>query len=714
MTDFRSLLTSLKDLEETIVEGKYGAHGDELDDAIDAAIESLGDEPTIEEIYSEVEDIVSNDDLGGLFITRGYKEAAALGAIAQALELPGLYKNGGNGRTFVTTEQDDANRFEQVGSASRSDAETLAQRGYLTAEKAEALNIDLPTAQDDIDAQGAAAADVGTDNETPADDSESSSDGIRLSDGSTFDAGNERSRTLASQRAGELLDRYRELMRKMNESAPSSLRGYLKEYGLFEAFLKEELTADERAELADVIDDLNTLISADGLLSSQNQELFRREIEDAPSAEELRTPEEDNDGAGDDAEDVPPEADATSDQSGDQDATVDPGEGPTAGSLEAFADSGKGGLANDGDETQAIEELQQFLTDYGFDPRGVDGKYGPGTINAVKEFQEVFNLTVDGDAGPQTIGQIVEFRNDMAELEELVAAGQSEEGANESVQFDFRRFINIAEGKLFEALDDAQRARAEELIAKYEPFIDTLPDTASQQIQQRITTLQGYIDAPAEEEPEAEPEADAEVGEAVYKEVTGSGQGRRYTTFDADGNEVSSGRGPGPDLPTREEWEAQQNTSDEAPGQFTVRERRGGQGGNRLFGYEVVSPEGEVVETFGRNERAEAEAEAERLNNELQNNAEEPQDDTEEPEDDAESADDTEGGDAEEPEQQGSADPASTGADTPADRFPPQVTDETTANSALDILRNDSGLLADVLEELSPTDQLVLQRLLRN
>jgi len=51
----------------------------------------------------------------------------------------------------------------------------------------------------------------------------------------------------------------------------------------------------------------------------------------------------------------------------------------------------------------------------------------------------------------------------------------------------------------------------------------------------------------------------AQGSNAVYKEVTGRGQGRRYTTFDADDNQVESGKGGGPRLPSKEEYEAGQD-----------------------------------------------------------------------------------------------------------------------------------------------------------
>lgn len=51
----------------------------------------------------------------------------------------------------------------------------------------------------------------------------------------------------------------------------------------------------------------------------------------------------------------------------------------------------------------AITAMQTALQKAGFDPKGVDGKYGPGTFAAVKEFQAAQGLTADGQAGPSTM-----------------------------------------------------------------------------------------------------------------------------------------------------------------------------------------------------------------------------------------------------------------------------------------------------------------------
>ena len=56
----------------------------------------------------------------------------------------------------------------------------------------------------------------------------------------------------------------------------------------------------------------------------------------------------------------------------------------------------------EGDESSAVKKLQQALKNLGYYTGSVDGKYGSGTTDAVRDFQKVNNLTVDGKAGPAT------------------------------------------------------------------------------------------------------------------------------------------------------------------------------------------------------------------------------------------------------------------------------------------------------------------------
>ena len=49
-----------------------------------------------------------------------------------------------------------------------------------------------------------------------------------------------------------------------------------------------------------------------------------------------------------------------------------------------------------------VKELQRALYKLGYDPRGIDGIFGPGTQGAVQRFQKDNHLQIDGWAGPQT------------------------------------------------------------------------------------------------------------------------------------------------------------------------------------------------------------------------------------------------------------------------------------------------------------------------
>jgi peptidoglycan L-alanyl-D-glutamate endopeptidase CwlK len=53
-----------------------------------------------------------------------------------------------------------------------------------------------------------------------------------------------------------------------------------------------------------------------------------------------------------------------------------------------------------------VKDLQQKLKDLGFDPNGVDGKFGPGTTAAVIAFQQSKDLEADGKVGPNTLAAL--------------------------------------------------------------------------------------------------------------------------------------------------------------------------------------------------------------------------------------------------------------------------------------------------------------------
>ena len=55
-----------------------------------------------------------------------------------------------------------------------------------------------------------------------------------------------------------------------------------------------------------------------------------------------------------------------------------------------------------GDEGPEVKEMQEALLKKGFDPKGIDGKFGPNTEKALKAFQKANGLVVDGKCGPKT------------------------------------------------------------------------------------------------------------------------------------------------------------------------------------------------------------------------------------------------------------------------------------------------------------------------
>ena len=224
--------------------------------------------------------------------------------------------------------------------------------------------------------------------------------------------------------------------------------------------------------------------------------------------------------------------------------------------LDDFANSDLGGLMNDKDQIPAIRELQTFLTtDLGLDTGTVDGAYGPKTKQAVEKFQSaITGITVDGNVGPETIAKIKEVKADVAKLRELIQVIL----ADSIIPFK-SAIAKMLEAQIDEAeLTDFQKELLQQLITKYENFREVFPDF-NKDLFTRASTAIGATTSNASGDPaeigstgvsDAEPAA-----EPAYKEVTGSGQSRRYRVFDANGNELRDGRGGGPsNLPLAADW----------------------------------------------------------------------------------------------------------------------------------------------------------------
>ena len=64
-----------------------------------------------------------------------------------------------------------------------------------------------------------------------------------------------------------------------------------------------------------------------------------------------------------------------------------------------------------GSRGSEVLKLQQALLALGFDPNGVDGKFGRGTEKAVKRYQSARGLTADGKAGSKTLTKLYDEWN---------------------------------------------------------------------------------------------------------------------------------------------------------------------------------------------------------------------------------------------------------------------------------------------------------------
>ena len=58
------------------------------------------------------------------------------------------------------------------------------------------------------------------------------------------------------------------------------------------------------------------------------------------------------------------------------------------------------------------KEIQAALKNAGFDPGYIDGKIGPKTQQAIKEFQRTKSLKIDGKVGPKTWAELSKYLSD--------------------------------------------------------------------------------------------------------------------------------------------------------------------------------------------------------------------------------------------------------------------------------------------------------------
>ena len=164
-----------------------------------------------------------------------------------------------------------------------------------------------------------------------------------------------------------------------------------------------------------------------------------------------------------------------------------------------------------------IEKLQQDLKDLGFDPNGVDGKYGNGTFKAVQEFQKANGLQVDGQAGPATLAKI-----------EQVKAGGAVQGdsAADVAQDDAARGSDTAQANPTPTDGDPGETQANAPDAETQRLIDELNDLINQMMprgqtvsasadQDSITAMRGAINLAESLVREATEEQKAKLGDLL-------------------------------------------------------------------------------------------------------------------------------------------------------------------------------------------------------
>jgi peptidoglycan hydrolase-like protein with peptidoglycan-binding domain len=84
-----------------------------------------------------------------------------------------------------------------------------------------------------------------------------------------------------------------------------------------------------------------------------------------------------------------------------------PGDPAYAQDLKALVnDGGPYATLQSGSSGPAVKAMQEALKKAGSDPGPVDGKFGPSTQKALKDFQQKNGLAQDGVAGPQVLGEL--------------------------------------------------------------------------------------------------------------------------------------------------------------------------------------------------------------------------------------------------------------------------------------------------------------------
>ena len=122
-------------------------------------------------------------------------------------------------------------------------------------------------------------------------------------------------------------------------------------------------------------------------------------------------------------------------------------------------------------EELSVEQIQGYLTIEGFDVGGVDGKMGPKTRRAIREFQKSKGLKVDGIVGKNTIAALLSEPKEDPLADKRPKARPSLMSPDEEEEFDASQSVSregqiSGESKFLDALMDRTDVESEQSIEK--------------------------------------------------------------------------------------------------------------------------------------------------------------------------------------------------------------------------------------------------------
>jgi hypothetical protein len=103
------------------------------DKKINAIVNSLGEKPTLDEIYGKIAEL---EGMTSFFVNKSYLQRQYLGKVAERYGLPGMYTPSGS---FVSTKKDDAGRYQSSAGGTMKAAEELASQGLVPGARVEKI-----------------------------------------------------------------------------------------------------------------------------------------------------------------------------------------------------------------------------------------------------------------------------------------------------------------------------------------------------------------------------------------------------------------------------------------------------------------------------------------------------------------------------------------------------------------------------------------------